>query len=148
MNFIEFKSYIDKLIKMDSFLFSERDAVVKESEIAGVEKELGVLLPKAYKQFVKAYGGGDFAYINIFSCDKDGEWYITSKNKEASSYLPPDFVAISDDQVGGFYGYIIKNNKCEDRIYYWDHENNFFDKRAYNDIIDFIIKVGLNFNNI
>ncbi len=126
MNFIEFKNYIQKINKVDSFLLSdERDASVREADITYVEAELGVTLPTLYRQFVKEYGGGDFAFTNIFSCDKNGEWYIINRNKEANSYLPSNFIAISDDQSGGFYGYIINNNKCEDKVYYWDYQNRF-----------------------
>jgi hypothetical protein len=141
MNFVEFQKIVNKKKQENPFLFEEQhDQLATDANISKAEKELGVLFPKHYKEFLKTYGGGYFAYTNVFSVDENGEWYIINKNNKM--YIPKDFVAISDDETGGLYGYKTDKIKCGEEIFYWDHDDQSVNK-LYNSIFEYLIAVGL-----
>jgi len=143
MKIIEFINIVDKKNKENPFLFEGRDIVATEEDIQETEVKLGIILPQAYRDFVKKYGGGDFGYIDIFSANKKGYWYIVKHNQDFKHYLPKDFIAISDDQTGGYYGYKIVNHQCDEQVCYWHYDGGFDSKVVYSNIFEFIIDVGL-----
>jgi hypothetical protein len=144
MNLADFKIIVEEKRKLNPFWFNdETDALAVEDDITGTEKQLGLSLSKKYKEFLRYFGGGYFAFTNIFSADRGGEWYICEKNQEAESYLPDNFLAISDDEAGGLYGYVVTEGKCSEAIYYWDHESSSIGDKMYEDIFEYIVTVGL-----
>lgn len=144
MNLVEFIEIVDKKKHSNPFWFDDKpDSQAKEDQILEAENQLGVKLPEKYKNFVRIFGGGYFAFTNVFSVDNNGEWFIVEKNHEARSYLPNDFIAISDDESGGMYGYIVHEGVCGEEVYYWDHESNSVSAKMYDDLFDYIAAVGL-----
>ena len=144
MNLVDFISLVNQKKEENPFWFDdEPDTLAEDRIIAGVETKLGVVLPEKYKSFVKEFGGGYFAFTNIFSVDQDGEWYIVEKNNQARSYLPQNFVAISDDEAGGMYGYVVHEGVCGEGVYYWDHDTGSIGEKMYEDVLDYIVAAGL-----
>lgn len=144
MNLVDFKAIVEEKRKLNPFWFEdEADALAAEDDIAGTEKQLGFSLPEKYKEFLRDFGGGYLAFTNIFSVDTGGEWFVFDKNEEAKSYLPDNFLAISDDETGGLYGYVVTEGKCSEAIYYWDHGSSSIVGKMYEDIFEYIVTVGL-----
>jgi hypothetical protein len=143
LEIFEFINIFNKKKQENPFLFEDTlDVVGTDLEIREVEQKLAVALPQSYKEFVKKCGGGDFGYIDIFSVNKQGCWYIVKNNQDFKHYLPKNFIAISDDQTGGYYGYKILKDKCEEQIFYWHYDGGFDSNLVYQNIFDYIIKVG------
>ena len=144
MDLHEFSKIVDQKKKdHPSWFEGETDSLENGSNIRNAEVALGLVLPETYKLFFKYYGGGYFAFTNIFSVDNDGEWNIVDKNDEAKSYLPQNFVAISDDETGGLYGYVTVEGKCREGICYWDHDCGEIGGPVYEDVFEYVVAVGL-----
>jgi hypothetical protein len=144
MNLVDFKAIVEEQKKLNPFWFDdEADALAVENDIVSAERQLGLSFPEKYRGFLREFGGGYFAFTNVFSVDIDGAWYICEKNQEAKSYLPDNFLAISDDETGGFYGYVVTKGKLNEAIYYWDHESNSIGDKMFEDIFEYIVTIGL-----
>lgn len=144
MNLADFIKKVDEKKKSNPFWFDdEPDSQAEDNQILDAEDRLGVRLPDRYKDFVRTFGGGYFAFTNIFSVDSDGEWFIVEKNDEARCYLPDNFIAISDDEAGGMYGYVIHEGQCSEKVYYWDHDSSSVSDEMYADLLEYIVAVGL-----
>ena len=144
MNFKEFVEIVNNEKSEHPFWFEgECDTLADDDQIAEVEKELGAKLPDEYVEFVKKYGGGYFAFTNVFSVQPDSEWCIVDRNKGVD--LAENFIAISDDEAGGYYGFLIDSGVCGPEIYYWDHESQqILKNHQFCDLLAFIIETGLN----
>ena len=145
MNIVDFNKIFDLENKNDPFLFKDEKVKVTNIDIQVAEKKIKVIFPHSYKEFVKFYGGGNIGYTNIFTPNSKNEFYIVTKNLEfQKTFNNHDFITISDDGTGGFYGYMIQNLKCSESIYYFDHDENKISKKLYNNIYEYIIEIGLN----
>ncbi len=144
MKLADFNTIVRQKKKDNPFWFEdEHEILAADDSIKNAENQLSVILPDTYKQFVKYYGGGYFAFTNIFSVDENGEWYIVEKNYDARSYLPNNFIAISDDETGGFYGYNVVDGKCNEDVFYWDHDSATIGDKLYKNVFEYITMVGL-----
>lgn len=143
MNSIEFKKKIDEIKLYNSFLINNnQDKIPNKKEIKKIEKELNVELPNLYKNFILTYGGGDIGYTNVFSLDRDSDFYIVTNN---IYYVKNrNFIAVSSDETGGFYGYYIENSICSELIYYYDSDDETILKTNFINIYDYVYKIGLN----
>lgn len=144
MDMLEFKKIVDIKKQLNPFWFDNpSDLEAQDYQVAKAESQLGVLLPKKYKEYVNTFGGGYFAFANIFSVTGDSECYICKRNEEARNYLPKNYVAISDDEAGGMYGYVVREGVCGDEIFYWNHDDGSISKTAYDDLFEYLVEVGL-----
>jgi hypothetical protein len=143
MDIFEFSNILNNKKVENSFLFEDIEVVATDQDIEEVEEKLAVMLPQSYKDFVKKFGGGELGYIDVFSASKMGFWYIVKHNQHFKDYLPKNFVAISDDQTGGYYGYKTMHGKCGEEVFYWHYDGGFDHNTVYPNIFEFIIDVGL-----
>ena len=147
MNYKEFYLIVNEVkVKNPVWFGLESDSSATDSEIDAVEAFLSITLPEEYKIFVKEFGGGYFAFTNVFSVNKESEWYIIKQNKQIGLVNSHDFLAVSDNQVGDFYGFKIVNGKCEAYLMFFDHETGQIEKTKYGDLFEYLEKVGLNKN--
>ncbi len=142
MNFDEFVCKVEKIRVKKPKKFIEQDPPATDVEIAEVERELSLELPFDYKLFVKKYGGGYFFYTNIFSPISNSEWNIIEVNRKFQS-KPIDFIAISDNEVGDYYGFKIVNGICDSKIYFWDHETDNVINTNYENLFEFVFIIGI-----
>lgn len=122
MTFEEFQS-IDKHSRLERpkiFNLSSSAPAADASKIENLQVHLKVQLPTDLKIFLQHFGGGEFGLINVFCADEENEWYMIRKIEETKKYIPSNFLPISDDYAGGFYGYRIGKNEQEDDIFYWN----------------------------
>lgn len=143
MDITEFMQIVEKIKNDHPFWFDdESDNPAKSDQIKKVEKVLRVKLPHEYIEFIKHYGGGDFAFTNVFSVQPDSEWFILDRNKEIE--LGEAFIAISDDEAGGYHGFLIDSGVCSREVFYWDHDSKeILKKPQFDDLLWFIIETGL-----
>jgi hypothetical protein len=90
-------------------------------EIAALEECLGLVLPGEYKVYLTCYGGGYIGHINVFSAHIESDWYLPKCNRLVPAELK--FVAVTDDQTGGYYGFRVDGDTCSEAIYYWCFED-------------------------
>lgn len=144
MNMSDFVKIIEEKKKINPFWFDDESELIAENDhIVAVENQLGLMLPEKYKDFVKKFGGGYFAFTNIFSVDSSGEWFIVDRNDAARKYLPNNFIAVSDDEAGGMYGFVAEDGVCGEEIFYWDNDSSSISEKMFDDLLDYLIEVGL-----
>lgn len=117
-----------------------------DSDIEEIESSLGIELSPEYEEFLKNFGGGYFAFTNVFSGMKGSKWYIIAQNNKAGLLALKEFLAISENGFGDFYGYKVKNGKCESRISFYDHESDIIESTEYENVFTYLLKVGLSPN--
>lgn len=144
MEFYEFYEKVTEIKNKRPIWFGlESDIVASDKEIYHAEKSLALLFPEDYKQFVKAFGGGYFAFTVIYSVQQKSEWSIISKNKNCELIKSHDFISFSDNQCGDYYGFRVKSGRCDSEIYFYDHETQKVKRTNFINIFEFILKTGL-----
>ena len=116
MDSLEFDSIIQKAMTGQPNWFSGLEAPVKEERVKKTEKILNFAFPTEYRHFVLTYGAGYFGKINISSPDLESEWYALRFDVPA-----PDagkLFVVTDDECGGFYGFMVLDRQCDGAIYY------------------------------
>ncbi|MCP1311774.1 SMI1/KNR4 family protein [Paenibacillus tyrfis] len=118
MDFNQFNEHANRLKASNPIWFAlDADPVGIKAEIKIVEKQLNVSLPEDYKEFIEAFGGGYFAFTVIFSVSADSEWNIANQNQSIGLLEKQHFLAVSDNQAGDYYGYIIENGLSEKNLF-------------------------------
>lgn len=123
------------------FRLSTPDSVASEEDIVRIERELGVRLSHSYREFLRWYGGGSFGLTTIFSADQNGEWYLPRKHAEATSYLPKDLLAFSDDFCGGYYALKINQELADEPVYYWNLDGGLV-RTEFDNVLEFVARYG------
>ncbi|MBT2644786.1 SMI1/KNR4 family protein [Bacillus sp. ISL-41] len=143
MDFNEFLLIVEKIKANNPIWFELETAPIgTDSEIAKSEKQLSVSLPKEYKLFIKKFGGGYFAFTNIFSVS-DSEWNIIQQNNEINLINSHKFIAVSDNEIGDYYGFEIKSGICSPKVKFYNHEINQVEETEYDDLYQYLFNVGL-----
>ncbi|WP_423800805.1 SMI1/KNR4 family protein [Neobacillus sp. SAB-20_R2A] len=143
MEFNEFLLIVEKIKAKNPIWFELETAPIgNDTQIANVEKQLSISLPKEYKLFVKMFGGGYFAFTKIFSVS-NGEWNIIQQNKQINLINSHNFIAVSDNEVGDFYGFKIENGICSPKVKFYNHEINMIEETRFEDLYQYLLKVGL-----
>lgn len=117
MDFETFQSFVAQTRQRYPMWFTlDSDPLATDAQIETVSRLLNVKLPDAYCDFVRTFGGGEFALGNVFSVAPESDWYVVTRNKSGAA----DFLAVSDDFTGGVYGFRIFDSICTEAIYYCD----------------------------
>lgn len=142
MEYGAFKKIVDEYKLKKPILFGlEHDRILSEAEIVSCENAFCIKLPQKYKEFLLNYGGGFFGYTNIYSLDKESEFYLFEQNS-----IPIDsFLRIADNECGDYYLLRVDNHKCLDKLFFYDHEINTVFETEYEDVLEFLIKEGLKY---
>lgn len=142
MNFAKFSGIMNECKSKNPFWFIKpMDPPASDEEISKTETCLGVKFPEQYLQFVKTYGGGVFASIDILSVNMGSKWNIVAYN-EIDYRKVNNFITVSDDHSGGYYGWIVKDGVCDPHISYYDWETNDLLANRYEDLFEFIVEVA------
>lgn len=141
MTFSEFSDLVTELKTARPIWFSlESDPPATEEELSTAEFQLGVKLPDAFRQFAKMFGGGFFAFGNVFSVRSDSEWSIVSRNQHSDL---TQFLAVSDNGVGDEYGFRVENGKCRDEVVSYDHETNTISGLRFANLLEYLRETAL-----
>lgn len=123
--------------KRPTLFATENDPPATRIEIDMAERDLGRSLPVDYLNFIARFGGGYFGLANVFSVHAGSEWNLVERQKWVRQRQP--FLAISDDEAGGFYGYADDTS----RIFYLYPSEAEAATLAYDDLFDFLTKTAL-----
>ncbi len=115
-----------------------------DRQIEKVEEALSLTLPEEYKRFVKVFGGGYFAFTNIYSVNDLGDWFIVELNRQIGLIETHSFLAFSDMETGDYYGFSLKEGVCGSKVMFYDHEIKNVEKTNYENLYEYILNVGLN----
>lgn len=142
MDFNQFCSHVDALKARKPIWFGlESEPLASESDISTAEAALGVRLPNSYRDFVRTYGGGFFAFGNVFSVAVGSDWNIVEKNRQTKI---PAFLVVSDNGAGDYYGFSVVDQVCGERIYLWDHESpQKVAETSFDNLFDFLMVSAL-----
>lgn len=142
MEQVEFARHVREAQVNHPFWFegaTEQPASIDEIEQA--ERKLGAKFPGEYRQFLLNYPAGYFAHTNVFSVHTDSKWYIFALNLKIG--LMPGFLVVSDDQCGGYYGFLVGDGFCGSEIYYKYISELDPPKKTYDSLFEYIAKIGL-----
>ena len=142
MNIATFDAIVQELKARKPMWFAgDAEPLATDEEIDHAEAELGVRLPSQYKDFVHRYGGGYFGFTNVFSVNQSSEWYIVSK----WDLLPPkvDFVPVTDDETGGYYGFLVSGDVCSEEVYYFHPDEDELPSFQYPSFLEYVKETGL-----
>ena len=117
----EFINFLENEMKVkpNLFLFRDNEPKATIEDINNIEKILSGKLPESFIEFQMKFGGGTFAFAEIFSvCEKSDFYVLNYENIFEKGFFP-----VSDDQCGGVYCFKKNNRKFEDKIYYLDLSN-------------------------
>ena len=121
-------------------LQTERPAT--DAEIQQAEWQLRTSLPEEYKEFVKEFGGGYFAFANVFSVASGGDWNIVDRNRK-ENLIGSGYVAISDPNTGDLYGFKSEDKRCRSQIMVLDHDSGEWHATRYQDLFEFLASTAL-----
>lgn len=145
MNFYEFKQLTEQKMQEYPIWFELRDECeFSDRELFAIEKELNVELPVEYKQFIQEYGGGYFAFCTIYSMCKNSDWNIVDINNKYI-LLRKNYLLISENSLGDFYGFKVLGSKCSSQLYFFDHDLEEWNSSEYSNLFEYIDKVGLSY---
>ena len=144
MTFEEFNIQINEIKKKRPIWFElSYSCDTSDDMIICVEKDLKIMLPKQYKDFIKKYGGGYFAFTIVLSCNSNSDFYIV--NDESKSLLEKySFLPLFDFETGDLAGVKIANGKCSEKIFRFLHETKELISSDY-DFFSAVINYGLKY---
>lgn len=141
MNNEHFEKLIKKAMAEKPSWFGDLEPPATVKEIAAAEQSIGVKLPHEYKYFANNIGAGYFGKINISSLKIGSEWF----RADAILQLSDDqkFYVLTDDQTGGFYGFIVGTERCGDEILYVHPDDGGELEIVAQSLFEFVIENGL-----
>jgi hypothetical protein len=142
MEWDAFRARVSQLKKQNPVWFGlESDPPASEHAIALAETALGVILPQSYRQFVREFGGGYFAFASVFSVEPGSDWNVVDRNRDRAG---GGFVRVSDSGCGDYYGFMASGGECEERIHLADHEaRGQVRATEYRDLFELLAAVAL-----
>lgn len=140
MKFDTFKSIVDRVQKEKPLLFElEHDHIPSQKDIFKFEQLYHIQLPEKYIQFLFTYGGGYFGYANIYSFDKNSNFYLLNNNP----FPLQKCLFIADNACGDYYAFCIENGKCSEAVVFYNHDDKKIYDTEFSDILEYLVKVGL-----
>jgi len=113
------------------------------AELEAFERAHGFRLPVAYKEATVRLGTGDIGFANVYSV-RPGPYNIALQRGEVSG-LPLDFVPISDNGCGDFYGFVVCAGECLPEVYFADHESDYKAVRTkFTDLYEYLVRYAFN----
>jgi antitoxin YobK len=113
-----------------------------ELDIQRVERELNVILPGKYKEFMLKYGGGQFLFLDLLpvvSPDGRAEDLI---EVNSGAFQGVGFLAVSPVGTGDWWGFFADSHVCREQVDFRRHEDG-YSERAADDFLDFLVKNAL-----
>lgn len=89
-----------------------------ERDVADLEAQLGIRLPLAYRDFVTAHGAGLFAFLTVLGPGTGTPWDLTAHRRG----LPAEFIPVADLATGDYFGHVVVDGRCQERVSVWDHD--------------------------
>ena len=140
MDFTTFTKVVTAAKKTQPLLFElEHDRIPTMEEVIALQKQYQIILPEKYIQFLLHFGGGYFGFANIYSLDKNSCFFIFKHNPAAVK----DLFFMADNECGDHYAFCMEGNRCQDKIVFYDHEDNTVQDPGFSDVLEYLVKTGL-----
>lgn len=138
VSFDEFVELVEEVHAIRPRWFEDvpADATATRQQLREAQARLGVELPDAYVAFVQRYGGGAFAFQEIYSLDPASPVNLLRQN--SPPWSRPDFVAISDNGAGDLYGFAVRDGRCDAEVLWLDHETGTLAPTGHDDLLEFL----------
>ena len=143
MHLADFERHLRAFAQTKAWALCEREEPTTRDELVEYERQVGYALPGEYMHVVLTMGAGQLGFTEVFSV-RPGEWSIDSQRTTAPG-LPEDFVPISGNGCGDFYGFKVVAGKCLAQIMFAEHEENYALKATeFTDFYEYLVRNGLN----
>lgn len=109
----EFDALYQANLKQHPNWFRGVREIPSNQDLEALQAALKTMLPSAFRSFVLRYGSGRFAFTSALPL-RD---IIEHRNRHLSGH---QFIPLSDDGTGGWYGSIVTDGKCSEEVYYLD----------------------------
>ena len=137
----EFEAHLAAFSRTRAWEMCEREAPITTQELQDYEEVLGCDLPPEYVHLVTILGAGQFGFVKLLSV-RPGEWGIDVHRTSAPG-LPINFVPISDNGCGDYYGFAVRDGRCEPRVLYADHEAGYsLEMTEFADLYEYLQRYG------
>jgi hypothetical protein len=117
----DFDGRVREAMATKSKWFASAEPPVHLEAVAKVEAELGQTLPDEFKHFAVTFGGGYFGGVNISTLDEGSDWYVLSR--PSLEVNGRKMLVISDDESGGYYGFLSDGINFEQCIAYINRDD-------------------------
>ncbi|WP_071872203.1 SMI1/KNR4 family protein [Atopomonas hussainii] len=143
MDFEAFKELVEKTKNDHPVWFGlEPDESPDDAAVTEAEERLGARLPTDYKNFIFEYGGGYFAFSNVFSLEERSDWNLVDQNYKYDA-IRKGHVLISENGSGDFYGFKVVDGVCDPKICFYDHEVEAWQESPHSSLFDYLEKFAL-----
>lgn len=143
MNIIHFDKFVEEKKLANPVWFGLDPATfASEDDITSAQKELNVILPIEYIQFVTRHGGGYFAFGIVYAPDCNNDFSLLNINKRELT-LRGNYILFSENGSGDYYGFKITEGHCSSEVYFFDHENDEWKPTKYENLFSFLSKIAL-----
>lgn len=112
-----------------------------DDDLAAMEAELGMQLPSKYKRFMRVFGGGGFASLELLparSPDGRSEDLLSVNTGE---FAMPNFVQVAPVGTGDYWGFVSENGVCHEQVSFLYHDEDRVDF-AFDDFYEFALAKG------
>ncbi|MCI8440891.1 MAG: SMI1/KNR4 family protein [Oscillospiraceae bacterium] len=141
MDLEAFREIVNRARTKKPWLFElEHDSIPTVEDIIAFQKQHKIIFPEKFIWFISNFGGGYFGYANIYSLDRNSCFFIFNHN----SSIVKDLLFVADNGCGDYYAFRIENNRCSEEIVFYDHETNVVQNTAFSDVLEYLVKIGLN----
>jgi SMI1-KNR4 cell-wall len=137
----QFDRHVREVMAEKPAWFKGVEPPARESDVTRVEAKLGYALPEQFKHFATTFGGGYFGGVNISTLDEHSDWYVLSRPPIKFDDLP--MLIVSDDEAGGYYGFVLRNGACESDINYLNPADGSYKESTVPSFFEFIEKYAL-----
>ncbi|MBQ3691827.1 MAG: SMI1/KNR4 family protein [Clostridia bacterium] len=144
MNFSDFYRITEDIKSKHPIWFELNSRnVPTDSDIKLVESNLNIILNDDYKNFVKRYNGGYFAFTKILTVCSEDELYLLNFN--SSEFVEKyKFVTVGDMETGDMVGFKVVNGLCGSEVFVFNHEKKTVENSNIGNFFDYILKYGYN----
>ena len=143
MNNNQFDDCVRKIITEHHAWFKGVEPAAFEVDVAILEAKLGNALPEQFKHFALTFGGGYFGKTNISTLHEDSVWYVLSRPR--IEVEGRDMLVISDDEAGGYYGFLLEDGGFGTGVTYAAPEDGAFSEVVASSFFVFIEKFAIDF---
>ena len=143
MGLQEFKALVNSLKLNHPIWFDlDSDKLPSILEIKVAQERLNITLPKDYIDFINEFGGGYFALSNVYSLEAGSDWNIVDQNLKYAN-ICKDYIIISENGTGDFYGYKVEDGVCKPHIHFYDHDEDSWQETEFFNLFEYLDKLGL-----
>lgn len=145
MNARQFKETVDYVrSQKPNWFLTEDEHLATAEDISNTETTIGKRLPDQYAYFASTYRAGYFAFLNLYSLSPLNGGYI-SRNEDGNIVqqgitMPANFFPFSDDETGGYYGFVSDDSSYSNAVYFYDSSSDAQPESIHQDFFDFVVE--------